>query len=290
MSFEIHFLDKTKTLHARKARKLRTTRGDWRHKLCRRKVSRSLEFEVPSLWVLWSCSFKDVFLNLFSSKKVRCRESTFPHSPGKRTASRFLQIHLLYMLPCILHEKVFALLVSTRARIDDTTLRWSLDLICLRGDWFYQCCANVEQFCREHVAISNNESLPIPSMWQRNRFLECFLRYSWWSPQWLPCEINVRKKLLIDRFSTLARNHFNNIVEFWISELPKHHETFRNLKRVPCFGQAQTQQIQQANVSDLPCFRCSSRIPETWPNLEAFTDDGSPANLSSTFNHSAIVL
>lgn len=194
-----------------------------------------------------------------------------------------------YMLPCILHEKVFTLLVSIRARIDDTTLRWSLDLICLRGDWFYPCCANVEQFCREHVAISNNESLPMPSMWQRNRFLECFLRYSWWSPQWLPCEINVRKKLLIDRFSTLARNHFK-IVEFWISELSKHHETFRNLKRVPCFGQAQAQQIQQANVSDLPCFRCSSRIPETWPNLEAFTDDGSPANLSSTFNYSAIVL
>ena len=120
-------------------------------------------------------------------------------------------------------------------------------------------------------------------------FLCVFFRYSWWSPQWLPCEINVRKKLLIDRFSTLARNHFK-IVEFWISELPKHHETFRNLKRVPCFGQAQTQQIQQANVSDLPRFRCSSRIPETWPNLEAFIDDGSPANLSSTFNHSAIVL
>ena len=121
----------------------------------------NLKFQV---FGCWSCSFQDVFLNLFSSKKVRCRESTFPNSPGKITASRLLQIHLLYMLPCILHEKVFTLLVSTRARIDDTTLRWSLDLICLRGDWFYQCCANVEQFCGDHVAISHNESLPMPSM------------------------------------------------------------------------------------------------------------------------------
>ena len=179
ISFEIHFLDKTKTLHAQKARKLRTTRGDWRHKLCRRKVSRSLEFEVPSLWVLWSYSFQDVFLDsVFFKEGTFAEKVPSPTVTGKITASRFLQIHLL--LHVTLHTSREGFHTSRIYSCKDwwhhpSMVTW-LDM--LESDWFYQCCANVEQFCGEHVARTvSSQTTNLCQCHQCDkgiRFLECF--------------------------------------------------------------------------------------------------------------------